>query len=97
MSDLYTVFGHPIAHSLSPQIHSMFADQTGEDIVYEKRLAPLDGFADSVVKFVDEGGEILVCPLCAITRGITPEPPAKMANAEAIHNLFLYADKVIDF
>lgn len=48
-------------------------------------------------KFVDAGGEIVVCPLCAITRGITPEPPAKMGNAEDIHTLFLYADKVIDF
>ena len=48
-------------------------------------------------KFVAAGGEILVCPLCAISRGITPQPPATMANAEAIHNLFLYADKVVDF
>ena len=48
-------------------------------------------------KFVDAEGEIIVCPLCAMTRGITPEEPAKMGNAEDIHNLFLYADKVIDF
>ena len=48
-------------------------------------------------KFVNNGGEIVVCPLCAITRGIMPEPPATMGNAEDIHNLFLYADKVIDF
>jgi len=47
--------------------------------------------------FVMHGGEIVVCPLCAITRGIEPQPPAKMGNAEDIHNLFLYADKVIDF
>lgn len=47
--------------------------------------------------FVLDGGEIVVCPLCAITRGISPEDPAKMGNAEDIHNLFLYADKVIDF
>jgi hypothetical protein len=48
-------------------------------------------------KFSSNGGEIVVCPLCAITRGIMPAPPATMANAEDIHNLFLYADKVIDF
>jgi hypothetical protein len=47
--------------------------------------------------FVNNGGEIVVCPLCAITRGIMPVPPATMGNAEDIHNLFLYADKVIDF
>jgi hypothetical protein len=48
-------------------------------------------------KFVSNGGEIVVCPLCAMSRGIVPVPPATMANAEDIHNLFLYADKVIDF
>ena len=48
-------------------------------------------------KFVNNGGVIVVCPLCAITRGIMPEPPATMGNGEDIHNLFLYADKVIDF
>ena len=56
MTDRYAVFGHPIAHSKSPQIHAAFARQTGEDVVYEARLAPLDGFADSVAQFIAAGG-----------------------------------------
>ena len=56
MTDRYAVFGHPIAHSKSPQIHAAFARQTGEDVVYETRLAPLDGFADSVAQFIAAGG-----------------------------------------
>jgi shikimate dehydrogenase len=56
MTDRYAVFGHPIAHSKSPQIHAAFARQTGQDLTYEAILAPLDGFADSVAQFISAGG-----------------------------------------
>ncbi|CAN7719740.1 shikimate dehydrogenase [Duganella sp. LjRoot269] len=54
--DRYCVFGNPIAHSKSPEIHAAFAAQTGQDISYEKRLAPVDGFAAAVQAFIAEGG-----------------------------------------
>ncbi len=56
MTDHYAVFGHPIAHSKSPQIHAAFARQTGQDMTYEAILAPKDGFAASVAAFVAAGG-----------------------------------------
>jgi len=56
MTDRYAVFGHPIAHSKSPQIHTAFARQTGQDMTYEAILATLDGFADSVAAFIAAGG-----------------------------------------
>ena len=56
MTDRYAVFGHPIAHSKSPQIHAAFARQTGQDMTYEAILAPTDGFADSVAQFIAAGG-----------------------------------------
>jgi len=56
MTDRYAVFGHPIAHSKSPQIHAAFARQTGQDMTYEAILAPLDGFAESVAAFAAAGG-----------------------------------------
>jgi shikimate dehydrogenase len=55
MTDRYAVIGNPIAHSKSPQIHRMFAAQTGQDIGYEAILAPLDGFAATVERLRNEG------------------------------------------
>jgi shikimate dehydrogenase len=56
MTDRYCVFGNPIGHSKSPAIHARFAALTGEDIAYEARLAPLDGFAAAVREFIAAGG-----------------------------------------
>jgi predicted alpha/beta-fold hydrolase len=42
------VIGNPIAHSRSPEIHAMFAAQTGESIDYGRLLAPLHGFAGAI-------------------------------------------------
>jgi shikimate dehydrogenase len=56
MTDVYAVFGNPIAHSKSPLIHAAFARQTGQDMVYSTQLAPLDGFAAAVAAFRAAGG-----------------------------------------
>ena len=56
MTDRYAVFGNPIAHSKSPQIHAAFAAATAQDLRYEALLAPLDGFAGAVADFVAAGG-----------------------------------------
>ncbi len=55
MTDKYAVIGNPIAHSKSPQIHKMFAQQTKLDLSYEAVLAPLDGFAATVERLRREG------------------------------------------
>lgn len=56
MSDRYAVFGNPIRHSRSPDIHHAFAAQTNDDLAYERIEAPLNGFADAVAAFFDAGG-----------------------------------------
>jgi shikimate dehydrogenase len=55
MTDKYCVIGNPIAHSRSPEIHAAFAAQTGQDIGYERCLAPGVGFAATVRSLVEAG------------------------------------------
>src|SRR5512135_2792141 len=55
MTDQYAVIGNPIAHSKSPLIHRMFAEQTGQDLDYVAVEAPLDGFAATVERLRSEG------------------------------------------
>ena len=53
--DRYAVAGNPIAHSRSPLVHSQFAEQTGQAMVYERLLCPLDAFANTLNHFVQAG------------------------------------------
>jgi shikimate dehydrogenase len=53
--DRYAVVGNPIAHSKSPMIHEAFAQQTGQAMTYERILAPIDGFDDTVSALIAEG------------------------------------------
>lgn len=55
--DRYAVIGNPIAHSKSPDIHARFAQQTRQSLIYERLLAPLDGFAETVHAFAGSGGK----------------------------------------
>ena len=54
--DRYAVVGNPVAHSLSPEIHHAFAEQTGQRLRYEKLLAPVAGFRATVESFLAAGG-----------------------------------------
>lgn len=46
--DQYAVVGNPVTHSLSPQIHANFAEQTTQKISYEAIELPLDAFAAGI-------------------------------------------------
>ena len=52
----YAVAGNPVAHSQSPFIHARFAEQTGQPVVCDRLLCPLDGFAQTVRDFAQAGG-----------------------------------------
>lgn len=56
MSKQFAVIGNPIEQSRSPELHHAFAEKTGIDLHYSKRLAPLDGFEASVTDFFAHGG-----------------------------------------
>jgi shikimate dehydrogenase len=53
--DRYAVFGNPIGHSKSPQIHRLFAEQTRQALGYEALLVPLDDFPGFARQFFENG------------------------------------------
>ncbi len=56
MTDLYAVIGNPIQHSKSPEIHAAFAQQTRQDVRYQRVLGDLEEFEADVQEFVAAGG-----------------------------------------
>lgn len=52
----FAVFGHPIKHSLSPQIHQAFARQFGIELDYRALDATPERFQAAVQQFFAEGG-----------------------------------------
>lgn len=53
--ELYAVVGNPIEHSLSPQIHRLFAEETEQDIQYDSRLLEIDTFNEQVKELQQTG------------------------------------------
>lgn len=67
----YGVVGHPIAHSLSPTIHAMFAASSGQALRYDRfDVAPGD-FERQARAFFESGG-----------RGLNVTVPHKMSATE---------------
>ena len=54
--DRYALFGHPVAHSRSPQIHALFARQSGQTLSYEAIDVPPERFLARAGEFFDGGG-----------------------------------------
>jgi shikimate dehydrogenase len=52
----HAVFGHPIAHSLSPRLHALFAEQAGIALEYSAVDASPDAFEHAVREFFARGG-----------------------------------------
>jgi shikimate dehydrogenase len=75
-ADRYAVFGHPVAHSHSPWLHTRFAELTGQRIVYEARDVPPGQFDAALAAFVAAGG-----------RGLNVTLPHKLAAVAAANRL----------
>jgi len=56
MTDRYAVFGHPVAHSKSPDIHAAFGRQEGIAVDYRAIDASPETFVAALEAFAAEGG-----------------------------------------
>ncbi|WP_236074758.1 shikimate dehydrogenase [Teredinibacter purpureus] len=54
--DSYCVFGNPIEHSKSPDIHRAFASQTAQSLEYTRKLVEPDDFTIQATRFFEDGG-----------------------------------------
>lgn len=52
----FALFGHPVSHSRSPEIHRGFAQQFGESIEYTLVDVPQEQFENRVREFFTQGG-----------------------------------------
>lgn len=56
-ADQYAVFGNPIRHSKSPEIHAAFASQSDQNMVYRTHLVEAGLFDESASRFFANGGK----------------------------------------
>ena len=81
--DNYAVIGNPIAHSLSPRIHGLFAAQTGQALSYRAIFSRPGEFSDTVEAFRQAGG-----------RGLNVTLPFKEQAWEYVNDNSARADRV---
>ena len=83
--DIYAVFGNPIAHSQSPQIHEQFARRSNQDLTYLRIQPEPDQFFTMLSAFFQMGGKganiTVPFKLEAYTQCQQLTPRAKLAGA----------------
>lgn len=96
----FAVFGNPIAHSLSPTIHQMFARDCDLTISYEKRLAQIGQFNEEVTRFFADD-EVIGCnvtvpfKLDAYQLAVVEDKAAQLAGA--VNTLFRREGKLFGY
>ncbi len=95
--DKYAVFGNPIEHSLSPIIHTQFAEQTGCEISYEKILAPIDGFEKSANEFIQSGakGFNVTVPFKLDAYNLATEHTVNAKTAGAVNTIKINGSNIV--
>ena len=83
--DRYCVFGNPIGHSKSPLIHRLFAEQTGEALVYDAQLAPLDDFPGFARRFEQGKGANVTVPFKEEAYRLVDELSERATRAGAVN------------
>lgn len=97
MPDRYAVIGNPVAHSKSPQIHAEFARQTGQDLVYERLLAPVHAFIATANAYRAGGGRGLnvTLPFKGEAFGYAGRLSESAHAAQAVNTLKFEGDAIV--
>ena len=97
MPDRYAVIGNPVAHSKSPLIHEAFATQIGQDIKYERALAPLEQFVATVSALCQAGfkGANITVPFKFEAFNLADELTERAHNAGAVNTLLFNQDGIV--
>lgn len=92
--DRYAVFGQPIKHSKSPRIHRIFAQQTGQSLVYDAEEVAPARFEETVARFFANGGKGLNCtvPLKELAWRLAGQTTGRARAAKAVNTLALQTD-----
>ncbi len=95
---LYAVMGNPVAHSHSPQIHHMFAEQFQLRVDYRKIQVDLGGLPQAVTSFRATGGQGLniTLPFKLDAFRLADEVSPRALLAEAVNTIsFTDGDRII--
>lgn len=97
LMDLYAVMGNPINHSKSPSIHTQFAEQTKQDLIYSAMLVPIDGFDSAVSDFFKGQGRGLniTVPFKEEAYAYVNELSERAQIAKAVNTLILQDDGTV--
>lgn len=93
----YLVIGNPIAHSLSPQIHTEFAKQTQQSLVYDRLCVEPEHFFSVLDNFFQSGGlgANITAPFKSLAFDYTRKHCSEAARLSKAVNTLILKDNIV--
>ena len=94
---LFSVFGSPISHSLSPVIHQDFAQQFNLNLTYTKTLCSPSEFLFKLTEFKNKGGigANITAPLKQLAFSLCDNVTTRAQLAESVNTLYWEKNKLV--
>lgn len=86
----YKLFGNPVSHSLSPQIHTLFAQQFDLTLSYTTQKVETEDFLNALEQFRIQGGRgaNITVPLKEIAYTLCQHKSTQAQRAQAVNTLY---------